>query len=187
MAALIQIMACCRTCNKPLSDPMMVCFTASLIVNVLMLDYGTSITKLQKILQPLTKPLIYTSPDVNGLTEKLGLLLWVLYYYSDLMLWQCYQPMAVQLFMKAGLRLAKILATVSCSTSDTAALVGMTIDGLLAVWSSIILVACLQKLSAGTLMTGDLVGKVPAIGADGSMTHTQGLSGTIGSSVHMDD
>ena len=90
MAALVQIMACCRTCNKPLSDPMMVCFTASLSLNVLMLDYGTSITKLQKILQPLIKPLIYTSPDVNKLTEKLWLLLWVLYT----VIWCCGNPIS---------------------------------------------------------------------------------------------
>ena len=42
-----------------------------------------------------------------------------LFYYSDLTLSQEFQPMGVQLSMKAALPLAQILATALCRSSNT--------------------------------------------------------------------
>ena len=46
-------------------------------------------------------------------------LYWALSYYRDLMLSQYFQPMAVQLSLKAAVPLAKIFVTASCRSSKT--------------------------------------------------------------------
>ena len=74
----------------------------------------------------------YSNTSYNRTSSK-HCILWyskALSCCSDLMLWQSFQPVAMQLSKKAGISLAKILVTASCHSSNTRPRMTMTIVGL---------------------------------------------------------